>query len=122
MDPLERLRRTDKWFLAGGKGAIYAPPFPRALRAPGFWDECFLADIKLRRLFTVVLCEPGGRPVSLESRIRSWRPDRLNLEHRGAGRTIRETRCVLPCQAWVSSLTLVSGALVALLIILAVWQ
>src|SRR5688500_17946395 len=27
LDPLELLSRKDKWFLGGGKGAIYAPPF-----------------------------------------------------------------------------------------------
>jgi hypothetical protein len=108
MSPLNRLLRTDKWFLGGGKGAIYAPPFPRHLDAPGFWDECFLADVKLQRLFTVLVVPGLGGP-SLHTEVVEWRPDRLVLEHRGAGRLVRERRCVLPAHAWVCELELIEG-------------
>ena len=55
LDPLNHLAREDKWFLANGRGAMYAPPFPRFVDAPGFWDECYVADLRLERLFTVLI-------------------------------------------------------------------
>ncbi len=109
VDPLSLLEREDKWFLGGGKGAIYAPPFPRWLEKPGFWDECFYADIRLTHLYTVLFCDFGAQPVEMRGEVVSWRPDRLILEHRGGGRAIRETRLVTEQQEWCSVLELVSG-------------
>jgi len=108
MSPLDRLRRTDKWFLGGGRGAIYAPPFPRQLHCPGFWDECFLADVKLQRLFAVLIGPKLGSPPP-STVVLEWRPDRLVLEHRSAHWRVRERRCVLSSHAWVSELDLVEG-------------
>jgi hypothetical protein len=104
VDGLGLLTRTDKWFLGGGKGAIYAPPFPKFLTSPGFWDECFFADIRLARLFTVLVLDDVGRPVRFASEIVDWRPDRLVLMHRSEGVTLLETRCVTEGQAWVSEI------------------
>lgn len=109
MDPLSLLERNDKWFLGGGRGAIYAPPFPKSLHAPGFWDECFLADIRMTRLFTVLFTDLADRPVRFRTEVQSWRPDRLILEHRSADRTIRETRLVTEDHDWVSVLELLEG-------------
>jgi hypothetical protein len=109
VDPISLLERKDKWFLGGGKGSIYAPPFPRWLEKPGFWDECFYADIKLTRLFTVLFCDSAGRPTRLRGELQSWRPDRLILEHRSDSHTIRETRLVTENQEWVSAFELLEG-------------
>ncbi len=109
MDVLGLLERRDKWFLGGGRGTLYAPPFPRFLTAPGFWDECYLADLKLERLFTVLFLDGRGRPMRWAPSVLSWRPDRLIVEHRSADATVRETRCALPCQAWASTFELLSG-------------
>jgi hypothetical protein len=115
VDPLQLLERTDKWFLGGGTGAIYAPPFPRFLLAPGFWDECHYADIRLGRLFTCILLDAQHRPIRLVSEVQSWRPDRLVILHQGASLTIRETRCVVG-HSWVGELELLDGASCDLLV------
>lgn len=109
VDPLSLLERKDKWFLGGGKGAIYAPPFPRWLESPGFWDESYFADIRLTRLFTVLFCDFGGHPVRLRGEMVSWRPDRMIIEHRSTTHSIRETRLVTEEQEWVSVFELITG-------------
>lgn len=106
MDPLRLLERHDKWFLGGGSGALYAPPFPKALTVPGFWDECYLADLRIPRLFGAVLLDSNGKPVRLRSEIVGWRPDRLELLHSADRVALRERRCVLPNQTWVSEFLL----------------
>lgn len=103
------LARRDKWFLGSGSGAVYAPPFPLFLRAPGFWDECFFADVPVRHLFTGIFLERSGRPVPLEGQVLEWRPDRMVLEHRGGDRVLLEERLVAPRNAWVVRWTLRSG-------------
>jgi hypothetical protein len=109
MDPLSRLGRKDKWFLGGGKGAIYAPPFPRHLLAPGFWDECYLADIRLPRLFTALVTDENGRPIKFESYHKGWRPDRLTIMHYAGDVVIREIRTVTEGNAWATELELVTA-------------
>ncbi|OJU65151.1 MAG: hypothetical protein BGO01_06635 [Armatimonadetes bacterium 55-13] len=110
MDPLSLLLRDDKWFLGGGKGALYAPAFPRHLEAPGFWDESFFADIRLTRIFTVLFNSTDGKCVKFRGQVESWRPDRLVLIHRSSIATVRETRCVTESNAWVSVFELLEGA------------
>jgi len=109
MDPLARLGRKDKWFLGGGKGAIYAPPFPKHLLAPGFWDECYLADIRIPRLFTVLFLDADARPIRFESYLKGWRPDRLTIMHYSGDVVVRERRCVTEGNAWVSEFELVTA-------------
>ncbi len=107
--PLSLLERKDKWFLGGGKGAIYAPPFPRWLESPGFWDESYFADIRLTRLFTVLFCDLEGRSIRFRGEMVSWRPDRMIIEHRSASHYIRETRLVTEQHEWVSVFEMVEG-------------
>lgn len=109
MDPLARLGRKDKWFLGGGKGAIYAPPFPKHLLAPGFWDECYLADLRIPRLFTALFVDADGRPIKFESYHKGWRPDRLTIMHYSGDVVIREIRCVTEGNAWATELELVTA-------------
>ncbi len=109
VDPLSLLERKDKWFLGGGKGALYAPPFPRWLESPGFWDESYFADIRLTRLFTVLFCDFAGKPVRLRGEMVSWRPDRMIFEHLSDSHKVRETRLVTEDQEWVSVFELLSG-------------
>ncbi len=108
MDVLERLTRRDKWALGAGGGALYAPPFPRWLTTPGFWDECHLADLRLPRLFTILFMREG-RPVRTQGAVLDWNPSRLRLRHEGDGLVVEETRCVTAGNAFVSRLTLVQG-------------
>lgn len=109
MDPLARLGRKDKWFLGGGQGALYAPPFPKHLLATGFWDECYLGDIKIPRLFTALFVDADGRPIRFESYHKGWRPDRLTIMHYSGDVVIRERRCVTEGNAWVTELELVTA-------------
>ena len=109
VDPLSLLERKDKWFLGGGKGAIYAPPFPRWLEKPGFWDECYFADIRLTRLFTILFTDFDGKPIRFRGELKSWRPDRMILEHRAEGTLIRETRQITEEHEWISVFELLSG-------------
>ncbi len=109
MDPLSILRRNDKWFLGGGKGALYAPPFPKHLVIPGFWDECYFADIRLPRLFTVLFTDIQGKPVRLNSKVMEWRPDFLTIHHQAEGLEICERRCVTQENAWVSEFRVLMG-------------
>ncbi|HVT13658.1 MAG TPA: hypothetical protein VHE55_15440 [Fimbriimonadaceae bacterium] len=106
MDPLFHLTRKDKWFLGGGNGAIWAPPFPRYPDSFGYWDESYLADVRLQHLFTIIALDSRARPIRFHSEIESWRPDRLILIHCSPNVVIRETRCVLENQSWVSELSL----------------
>jgi hypothetical protein len=53
IDPLQLLKRTDKWYLGNGGMLIYAPPFPQHLHVPGFWDECHFGDLAVPRLLCV---------------------------------------------------------------------
>ena len=102
------LSRSDKWFLGGGKGAIYAPPFPKHLVSPGFWDEAYFADIRLSKLFTVLFLEKSGKPIQIDSsKVIQWRPDYLIVEHSALGFQIRETRCVSANNAWISTFQLI---------------
>lgn len=103
MDVLDLLRRQDKHFLGSGRGALYAPPFPKFRRTIGFWDECFFADLRIERLFTVLLLDSSGAPMSYRSEVVEWRPDRFVLRHVCAFGVIREERCVLG-DAWVCTL------------------
>lgn len=107
MDPLSRLGRKDKWFLGGGSGAVYAPPFPKWLLTPGFWDECHFSDIRIDRLFTVLICK-RGKPLRFSSYLKGWRPDRLTIMHVAGDVVIREIRCVTGSNVWVSQLELVT--------------
>ncbi|MBS1706473.1 MAG: hypothetical protein JST40_11400 [Armatimonadetes bacterium] len=116
LDPLALLQRSDKWFLAGGKGALYAPPFPQHLLSPGFWDECFFADIRLEHLFTVLFLDRRGRGCRAETRYLGGTPAGHVLEHRVGDSLLRETRAVLECQAWVSRFELLSGPEVDLVV------
>ena len=105
IDPLDLLARHDKWFLANGQGAIYAPKFPVYPDAPGFWDECYYANIRIDRLFTVLLLE-DRRPIRLTPTAVDWRPDRLVKTYHAPGLTVTEERTVAPGNVFVARLRL----------------
>ena len=101
------LSRDDKWFLGGLDGVVWAPPFPRWLHRPGFWDPVHLLQHEIGPGFSVALggadgrenrlrradSDPGGRP-PVPGR---WQPGHLVVEwldERGA--LITERRQVLP--------------------------
>ncbi|MCY3600049.1 MAG: hypothetical protein OXN85_08760 [Gemmatimonadetes bacterium] len=66
------LARDDKWFLGGLDGVVWAPPFPRWLHRPGFWDPAHLLQHEVGPGFSVALTGSDGR----ESRLRRAAPGR----------------------------------------------
>lgn len=110
-DRLASLARPDKWYLSGGDGILWAPPFPAWLHRPGFWDEAHVFYHPFAPLYSVALLDATGRETPLEPGPRVWRPDRLvqqwrALPPRGEPTVITETRTVLPGgrfrSAWTS--------------------
>ena len=101
------LEREDKWFLGGLDGVVWAPPFPRWLHRPGFWDPVHLLQHKVGPGFSVALVRPDGAehplrsgaggPGGCEPTPRRWRPGRLVAtwsDERGL--IFEERRQVLP--------------------------
>jgi hypothetical protein len=114
LDPFALLERSDKWYLGGGRAALFAPAFPKYLDTPGFWDEAYFADIRLERLFSVLLLDESARPLTLRRAVRRWTPDRLiqlyTVENH-PGLRIQEERVVTPNDTLACRLTLTnSGA------------
>lgn len=107
LDPLEYLERSDKWYLGGGRGAIFAPAFPRFLDSPGFWDEAYFVDVRLERLFTVLILGEDERPLALRLDVRRWTPDALSQTYSvsGSGLRVREDKVVTPKDVLASRIT-----------------
>ena len=85
VDPIELLARPDKWYLGNGGMLLYAPPFPKYLRVPGFWDDCQFGDLRLERLLCVSFAASlDGTLTELKPRLDSWQwyPDRIEIGHR----------------------------------------
>ena len=102
---LEALARSDKWYLSAGDGALWAPPFPKWLHKPGFWDEGHLFHYPLAPLYTLALVDATGRSDPLTHAGSDWRPDRLRVRWRsGSELVFTEFRYLLSggrfCSAW----------------------
>src|SRR5579871_1431011 len=109
LDPFSLLERSDKWYLGGGKAAMFAPAFPRFLDTPGFWDEAYFADIRLERLFCLLLLDENARPLTLRRAVRRWTPDRLTQIYTVEGVAtlrVQEERIVTPNDTLACRLTL----------------
>ena len=101
------LARDDKWFLGGLDGVLWAPPFPRWLHRPGFWDPVHVLQHEVGPGFSVALVHRDGLENPLHgatsgprrsgSTSRRWRPGRLDAtwsDDRGV--LVEERRQVLP--------------------------
>ena len=64
-DRIDALARPDKWYLGGLDGVVWAPPFPRRLDRPGFWDPVHLLQHEVGPGFAVALLDEGGREIAL---------------------------------------------------------
>jgi mannosylglycerate hydrolase MGH1-like protein len=96
-DPLVLLARADKWFLSATDGIAFAPPFPRWLDAPGFWDEATLYHYSFAPLFTVTAIDGDGREIAMRPVARRWTPAELTVDYRLAnGMMASEVRTVQP--------------------------
>ncbi len=108
-DVFALLERTDKWFLGSGSVAQYAPPFPKWLDTPGFWDETYCADIKLERLFCLLFADKAGKPLTLRRATRRWTPDCLTQIYTLEGIPgvrVQEERIVTGNDTFASRITL----------------
>ena len=96
-DPLALLARTDKWFHAATDGIAYAPPFPRCLDSPGFWDQATLYHYSFAPLFTVSAVDADGCEIAMRAVARRWTPAELTVDYRLAnGMMASEVRTVQP--------------------------
>ncbi len=64
---IEALARLDKWYLGGLDGVVWAPPFPRWLDRPGFWDAAHLLNRAVEPCFAVALLDGEGREIPLSA-------------------------------------------------------
>ena len=128
---IEALSRPDKWYLGGLDGVVWAPPFPRWLDRPGFWDVAHLLNQAVEPCFAVALLDDEGREIPLAAApggeapgpdrsvgpqalaesgphpARRWRPGTLLAHWRAAGGvTAVEDRRVLRGGVLESSWTL----------------
>ncbi|HLG74260.1 MAG TPA: hypothetical protein VK009_27885 [Chloroflexota bacterium] len=106
MDPLEELRRPDKWYLGGGRALIWAPPFPSYLDWPGYWDEAQYFDHVVERPFTVALLDEQCQAIDLRPLSRDWRPSELTTAWMAGDLLVSERKCVLPQDVLVAELSI----------------
>src|SRR5205823_8829400 len=112
LDPFALLERPDKWYLGGGRAAVFAPAFPKHLDVPGFWDEAYFADIRLERLFCILALDEKARPLTLHPAVRRWAPDRLLTLYTIDGcpqLRLQEERVVTPNDTLACRLTLTNS-------------
>lgn len=114
IDPVDLLRRKDKWYLGNAGMLLYAPPFPQHLDVPGFYDECHFGDLALPRLLAVGFAVAGkgdpqgcaGVPPAAATGGRDARPTndidggRGNPPHQGAARKPQLTELVPQLTSW----------------------
>ncbi len=126
---IEALARSDKWYLGGLDGVVWAPPFPQWLNRPGFWDPVHMVQYELGPCFSMVLLDAEGNEVpvtrssgSSDSSRRhghdTWRPGMLTTRWTTPdGSVAVEDRRVLPGgileSSWTLAPELASGHLVA---------
>ena len=97
IDPVALLARADKWFLSATDGIAFAPPFPKWLDVPGFWDEATLHHYSFAPLFTVSAIDDEGRPLAMRAVARRWTPAELTVDYRlSNGMMASEVRTVQP--------------------------
>lgn len=105
--PIEdQLRRNDKWFLGGGRKALWAPEWPLWLDEPGFWDHACFYDIRVEPIFTVTFLNEDGQAMDLDFVNRTWVPSHLTQAYSAEGLEITERRALLPDDVLVSDLLL----------------
>ncbi|HLY67490.1 MAG TPA: trehalase family glycosidase [Chloroflexota bacterium] len=106
MDPLEELRRPDKWYLGGGRALLWAPPFPAFLDWPGFWDEAHYFDHVIERPFAIALLDESNHAIPLRPLSRDWRPSELTTAWMAGDLLVSERKCLLPQDVLVSELSI----------------
>ncbi|HQG97173.1 MAG TPA: hypothetical protein PLO75_00960, partial [Thermotogota bacterium] len=70
---LKFLKRSDKWYIGGGKKLTWTPPFPSFLHHPGLWDNAGYYDLRVDPGFTYDILE-NGNPYAWKQTKREWTP------------------------------------------------
>lgn len=107
-DILAQLTRSDKWYLGGAPGLLYAPAAPLWLDAPGFWDPAHYLHFPVRTFtFALVDLQQEGSPVVPLRALpeRTWRPDRLEVRWEAPGLSVTEVRVCGPDDVLSSTIT-----------------
>ena len=126
---IKALARPGKWYLGGLDGVVWAPPFPRWLDHPGFWDPVHMVQYELGPCFSVALLDAKSNEIpvtrssgSSDSSRRHgrdiWRPGTLTTHWTTPADSVAvETRRVLPGglieSSWTLAPELPAGHLVA---------
>ena len=108
LDPFNLLERNDKIGLAGGSASQYAPIFPQFSDVPGFWDASHFADVRLERLYALLLLKDDGTPLKLRLASRRWNPACLTHLYTIEGNPtlqVREERTISPHDSFTTRLT-----------------
>ncbi len=121
LDPLELLRRRDKHFLAAGDGILPAPPHPRWLDRPGFWDGGQIFLYPIEPLFTLTFVERDGNERALRRMHRDWTPAELTVSYSAGGLELEERRSVLPGGRFVSEFRVTNGLADAVELTVVAW-
>lgn len=106
----DQLRRNDKWFLGGGRKALWAPEWPLWLDRPGFWDHACFYDLAVQPVFTVTFLNPDGTEIPLNFENRTWVPSHLTQAYTGEGLEITERRALLPDDVLLSDFLITNPA------------
>lgn len=107
LDILEYLSRKDKWYLGGGNRLLWAPPFPKFLDWPGFWDPAQYYNYPFAPVFTFSLLDENGREIPLEFRKRDWQPQRILQTYKTSAKlAVSERKSLLPNDCLASDFTI----------------
>lgn len=107
MNVFKELRRSDKWYLGGGKKTLWAPEFPLWLEQLGFWDHACYLDWRVEPLFTITILDEKHREITPVFQRREWVPSHLTQWYRTDAKiSLVERRCLLPLDALTSVVTL----------------
>jgi hypothetical protein len=83
--PLDLLRRSDKWYVGCGDGLVWAPPFPAWHDTPGFWDEAHLVQYPVAPLFSLSFLRDGIPFDTPRARSIEWSPADFTLRYELGG-------------------------------------
>jgi hypothetical protein len=119
--PIERLRRADRHSLGAGDGVQFAPPHPRWLHRPAFWDGVQWYAHVLRPAFALAILDGSAREIVLRESFRSWTPAMLVTNFIGAALQLTERRVVLEGGRIASDCTLANGSGTTERLTIAIW-
>ena len=105
--PQEIIRSSEKWYLGGGKEAIWAPDLPTYLDTPGFWDNACYLEWKVEPCYTITVLDEELHQIPMKLEKRDWIPSKLTQVYKPVSElTFVEDKCLLPNDVMLSELTI----------------